>query len=302
MRIGLSHAIPALSVLSLTAASIQSAKPAEVGFSPERLKRVHETIQRYIDAHEISGAVTLVARKGRIAHFEAQGLMDIDSKKPMPKDGLFWIASMSKPVTAVAILMLLEEGKLRLNDPVSKFIPELAAMKVAVIQEAPAGPGAAVGGRAGVAPKFYTIPVAREITIQDLLTHVSGLVSGGDASTAALARIDHKKGETLADFIPRLGMTPLDFQPGSRWSYSPTAGFDTLARIVEVISGQTFDRFLRERIFTPLGMKDTSFRPSDGQMPRFATIYERSGAGMTKAKDDGWLNDVAPTFFPEGAG
>jgi CubicO group peptidase (beta-lactamase class C family) len=301
LRISSRVVIFTLTLLPLTAASFPVGKPEAVGLSSERLHRVHETIERHIGAHEMSGAVTLVARKGRIAHFEAQGLMDIDSKKPMPKDGLFWIASMSKPVTAVAILMLLEEGKVRLNDPVSKFIPEFRGMKVAVMQEPPAGRRAGAEA-ARTAPQSYAIPAAREITIQDLLTHVSGLVSGGAVSTAELGRIDHKTGENLADFVPRLGTTSLDFQPGSRWSYSPTAGFDTLGRIVEVISGQTFDRFLRQRIFVPLGMKDTSFRPSKGQMVRFATIYRRSGAGLTKANDDGWLNNVAPTFFSGGGG
>ena len=162
--------------LPLAAASIQATKPEEVGLSSERLQRIHQTIQRHIDAHDITGAVTLVARKGRIAHFEAHGVMDQESKKPMAKDGLFWIASMSKPITGVAILMLLEEGKVRLNDPVSKFIPEFKGMKVAVMQDRPAG------STSSAPPAFYTVPATREITIQDLLTHVSGLASGGAAA------------------------------------------------------------------------------------------------------------------------
>src|SRR5262249_34202517 len=149
-----------------------------------------------IDAHNISGAVTLVARRGKIAHFEARGLMDIETKKPMQKDSLFWIFSMSKPVAGAAILMLVEEGKVRLTDPVSRFIPEFRGMKVAVVQER--APGA---GR-GAAPSFYTVPANREFTVQDLLTHVSGLASGGPASTAEAAKIARKPGEKLADFIP----------------------------------------------------------------------------------------------------
>src|SRR5664279_2511867 len=128
--------------LPLAAASIQASKPEDVGLSSERLQRIHQTIQGHIDGHDITGAVTLVARKGRIAHFEAPGLMDQASQKAMAKDGLFWIASMSKPITGVAILMLLEEGKVRLNDPVSRFLPEFKGMKVAVIQEKPASPAA----------------------------------------------------------------------------------------------------------------------------------------------------------------
>src|SRR5579871_1986190 len=115
---------------ALPAASIQATKPEDVGLSQERLGRIHEALQRHIDEHDIAGAVALIARRGRIAYFAAQGVMDLDSKKPMTKDDLFWIASMSKPITGTAIMMLLEEGKVRLSDPVSKFIPEFRGMKV----------------------------------------------------------------------------------------------------------------------------------------------------------------------------
>src|SRR5579883_1943231 len=147
-------------------------KPESVGLSGERLSRIHETMQRHIEAHDISGAVTLVARKGQIAWFHAQGMMDIEANKPMEKDAIFRIFSMSKPVCGVAILMLLEEGKVRLNDPVSKFIPEFKDMKVAVAQAHPQAAPVAEPRQPG--PQFYIIPAAREITIQDLLTHVSG--------------------------------------------------------------------------------------------------------------------------------
>jgi len=296
----------ALAALPLSAASIQTINPEEIGLSSERLQRVHEAVQRHIDAHDISGAVTVVARKGRLAHLEAHGLMDIDSKKAMSKDSLFWIASMSKPITGVAILMLVEEGKVRLTDPVSKFIPEFRGMKVAVMQERPAGPGApapaqgaAPPAAAGAPPLFYTVPAAREITIQDLLSHVSGLVSGGAASTAELAKVARKPGETLADYIPRLGATPLDFQPGSRWSYSPGAGFETLGRIVEIVSGQTFDQFLRQRIFDPLGMKDITFHPAQEQLGRVTTMYHRANNSLTKVDTSARMNN---TSYFSGAG
>ena len=282
--------------LPLAAASIQGTKPEEVGLSQDRLKRIHEVVQSHIDTHEISGAVTLVARKGRVAHFEAHGVLDLASNKPMPKDGLFWIASMSKPITGVAILMLMEEGKLRLNDPVSKFIPEFRGMKVAVMEERPAGARAA---NADAEPAYYTVPASREITIQDLLTHVSGLVSGGAASRVELAKIARKPGETLADYIPRLGATPLDFQPGSRWSYSPGAGFETLGRIVEIVSGQTFDQFLRQRIFDPLGMRDTFFHPAGDRMARIATTYHRADNTLTPVDTQARLSNTA--YF-SGAG
>jgi len=243
-----------LAVTPLLAATLPNAKPEEVGLSSERLQRIRQMLQRRIDAGDIAGAVTLVARNGRVAHFEAHGLMDIETKKPMAKDAIFRLASMTKPVTGVAIMMLVEEGKVRLTDPVSKFIPEFKDMKVAVAKtSAPAGRGA-------TAPQFYTVPAEREITVRDLLTHTSGLVSG-TTSTAEAAKVARKPNETLAEYIPRLGSVPLEFQPGSRWSYSPGAGFDTLGRIVEIVSGQTFDQFLKQRIFDSLGMKDTFFSP-----------------------------------------
>ena len=290
MRFPLSFAFSALIALPLAAASLQESKPEDVGLSKERLARIHETIERHMSARQIAGAVTLVARKGRIAHWEAHGLMDVDSKKTMGKDSIFRIYSMSKPVAGVAILMLMEEGKLRLNDPVSKFIPEFRGMKVAVVQERPAG-----------APlQFYTVPASREITIQDLLTHVSGLASGGPASAAEMPRIARKPADALADYIPRLGTTPLDFQPGSRWTYSPAAGFDTLGRIVEIASGMPFDQFLRQRIFDPLGMKDIFFYPADDRLPRIATTYHRAGDALQKSDTQNRL--VSATYFSGGGG
>src|SRR5215469_14074059 len=291
---------PVLAFLTvpLAAASIQGAKPEEVGFSSERLARIQQTIERHIDAHDIAGAVTLVARRGRIAQFEAYGLADLDSRKPMSKDSLFWIASMSKPITGIAILMLMEEGKVRLNDPVSKFIPEFRGLKVAMVQERTLPTGApAQGGTA--APSFYTVPATREITIRDLLTHTSGLVSGGTASSAEVQKIARKPGETLADYIPRLGAVPLDFQPGTRWSYSPGAGFDTLGRVVEIVSGQSYDQFLRQRIFDPLGMKDTFFHPAKDKLPRVATMYHRAATILEKVDTRDRLSNT--TYF-SGAG
>lgn len=294
MRLKLNRAFFPLAALPLIAASVPETKPEDVGLSRERLLRIRETVQRHMDARQIAGAVTLVARKGRIAHLEAHGATDLESKKPMAKNSIFRIWSMSKPVAAVAILMLMEEGKVRLNDPVSKFIPEFKGMKVAVIQEPPASPA----GSQAAPLKFYTIPAAREITIQDLLTHVSGLGSG-PASRSEMPRITRKTGETLADYIPRLGTTPLDFQPGARWSYSPGAAFDTLGRIVEVAS-QTFDRFLRLRIFDPLGMKDSFFHPSDDGWPRIPAAYHREGDVLKKVENPNRM--VSTTYFSGGGG
>ncbi len=220
--------------------------------------------------------------------------MDIEANKPMQKDAIFRAFSMSKPVCGVAILMLLEEGKVRLNDPVSKFIPEFKGSKVAVVQDRPAN------APASAPPKYYTIPAAREITIQDLLTHVSGLASGGPASSHELpGLIDMVGGRTLADMMPKFAAAPLDFQPGSRWTYSPLAGFDTLGRVVEVASGMSFDQFLKERIFTPLGMKTTGFHPGDDRWSSVVTAYHRADGTLTKTEGPNRLQ--SKTYF-SGAG
>ncbi len=284
-------------VVSTASLYAQMAKPEDVGLSSERLKRINALIDRRIEARDISGAVTLVARKGKVAHFEAQGLMDIETNKPMTKDAVFRIASMTKPVVGVAVLMMIEEGKVRLSDPVSKFIPEFKDLKVAVAQPAP-GAQAGGGARGGApAPRFYIVPAEREITIKDLLTHTSGLVSG-TISTAEAAKIQRKPGDTLADYLPRLKDVPLEFQPGSRWTYSPGAGFDTLGRVVEIASGQSLDQFLKQHIFEPLGMKDTFFNISEPQKARIVTMYTKAANGLQKSANQ----PAAPTTYFSGGG
>jgi CubicO group peptidase (beta-lactamase class C family) len=255
-------------------ASAPRGKAEDAGLSPERLQRLSQMIQRRIAAGDLAGAVTVVARKGKVAYVSAQGVMDLESKQPMTETSMFRIASMTKPVVGVAIIMMVEEGKLRLNDPVSRYIPEFRGMKVA-IQQAPAG------GSGDETPVSYTVPAQREITVKDLLTHVSGLGSG-PMSNSDLAKVARKEGDTLADYIPRLGSTVLEFQPGSRWAYSPGAGFETLGRIVEIVSRMPLDRFLRTRIFDPLGMKDITFWPSEAQWSRVATVYTPSAKGLAK--------------------
>jgi CubicO group peptidase (beta-lactamase class C family) len=294
----------ALLALPLGAASsVPTAKPEDVGVSSERLQRISQMIQRHIAAGEMSGAVTIVARKGKIVHLEAQGVMDLDSKKPVAKDTMFRLASMTKPVTGLAIMMMIEEGKVRLTDPVSRYIPEFKGLKVAVAQPGRGGaaaPAPAAGNGRGAAPNFYTVPAEREITVKDLLTHVSGLASGTMSNSSIQAPgIARKPTDKLADYIPRLGASALEFQPGSRWAYSAQAGFDTLGRIVEIASGMPLDQFFRQRIFDPLGMKDISFWPSEQQWPRVASVYTRGANGLTKSQNP---NGMSSQVYFMGSG
>ena len=303
----LPYALIALAAVPATLALVPTApKPEEVGFSSERLQRVHDAVQRHIDAKELSGVVTLVARRGRVAHFEAQGLMDIESKKPMPKDGIFRLASMSKPITGAAVMMLIEEGKIRLTDPVSRFIPEFKNLnKVAVPKPGgqPGGAGgrgaAGAGGRGGAAPEFDAVSASREITIRDLLTHTSGLLSGGLGNSAANTLAPRTPADTLATYIPRLAAVPLDFQPGTLWRYSGQAGFEVLSRVVEVASGLPFDQFLKQRIFDPLGMKDTGFSPTGDGSSRLVTMYRRANGGLERVENQN--QNVSSVYF-SGAG
>jgi CubicO group peptidase (beta-lactamase class C family) len=284
----------ALALVMPLDASTPTARPEEVGLSAERLKRVTELMQRHIDGRTFSGAVTLVARNGRVAHFEAQGLMDLESKKPMQKDTIFRIMSMTKPVVGVAVMMLVEEGRIRLTDPVGRFIPELQSLKVAVLNTE----GVAQPTNAIAAPlPTRTVDAVRPITVRDLLTHTSGLMSGG-ASSSQVSQVPIGPGESLAVVMPRLKNVPLDFQPGTRWAYSAQYGFDVLARVVEVASGLPFDRFTKQRILDPLGMKDTFFYPATGN-PRIASLYQ-SVNGQLRAQPEGaWVNGA---YFSGGGG
>ena len=290
-----------LAAAPLAAGSMPSTKPEEAGLSSERLGRIRETVQRHIDAGNVTGAVTLVARKGRIAHFEAHGLADVESKRPMAKDTIFRLASMTKPVTAVAVMMLVEEGKIRLNDPVSKFVPEFKDAKVAIGRQAgPAMMAMMAPGQPPRDPEYYVVPANREVTIQDMLTHTSGLASGGIGSRMVNKLAPRQADDSLATYIPRLATVPLDFQPGSQWAYSGSAGPDVLGRIVEIVSGLTYDQFLKQRLFDPLGMKDTFFYPPDSARPRLVTLYQRTPKGLEKSPNqDGFSTK---TYFSGGAG
>ncbi len=237
-------------------------KPEAVGLSSERLERIGAAVQRSIDKKQIAGAVTLVARRGRVAWFRAQGMADRESGRPMQTDAIFRICSMTKPITSVAVMMLYEEGRFLLDDPVSTYLPEFAHPKVLV--KPPSG-------------EPYSIPAAREITIRDLLRHTSGITYHWNADLGPLyetAKVAHgllPYDGTIEDSVKRLAGVPLLFNPGERWEYS--LGVDVLGRLVEVVSGKPLDEFLKTRIFEPLGMKDTSFYPAADKLERLATAY-----------------------------
>jgi CubicO group peptidase (beta-lactamase class C family) len=287
---------PAAMVAALAAVGFGAApsvsKGEDVGMSSERLHRIHPMIQGHIDGHDFSGAVTLVARKGKVVHFEAHGMADIEAKQAMSKDALFRLASMTKPVTAVSILMLLEEGKLVLSDPISKFVPEFKGLKVAVwnLPNDAAGAG------------LRLVPAAREITIQDLLTHTSGLANGVEGPAGEyVRRANLPAGGSLAERVKRAASLPLNFQPGSQWEYSPSTGFDTLGRIVEIVSGVTLDQFFKTRIFDPLGMKDTFFTVPANRAADVTVAYTRNETGLARPQAPAPRAESSGPYF-SGAG
>ncbi len=276
---------PLLCSLFLSAAFAQElpkAKPEAEGFSPERLERIGTAVQHGIDEKRIAGAVTLVMRHGNVVWFKGQGMMDREGGKAMPTDALFRICSMTKPITSVAVMMLYEEGKFLLDDPVSKYLPEFKNSKVLV--KPPSG------------GEPYTIPATREITIRDLLRHTSGLTYNWNETLGAMyTNANVATGlmpydGTIADSVKRLAAQPLLFNPGERWEYS--LGVDVLGRLVEVMSGKPLDEFFRTRIFEPLGMKDSFFFVPDDKVGRLATAYTYY--------DDKGLNRFPDTPITEG--
>src|SRR5882724_2133964 len=224
--------------------------------SAERLARIHTALQRYVDREEIAGAVSLVARHGRVVYQDTAGMMDREAGKPMKPDAMFRIASMTKPITSLAAMMLFEEGYFQLSDPVSKFIPEMKHMMVS----APTWPGGV-----GSANK---VPAEREITIRHLLTHTAGLPG---LSAEAYLKLERHPDENMGDLVKRLVKLPLNFQPGTALEYGPAT--DVLGYLVEVISGMPLDRYFAERIFRPLGMTDTYFYVPEDKLPRLAANY-----------------------------
>ncbi len=264
-----------LAALSLLAQGLPTAQPESVGLSADRLQRIGSAVQKQIDDGRIAGAVTLVARKGRVAWFKAQGALDKEAGKPMPPDAIFRICSMTKPITSLAVMMLYEEGRFLLNDPVSKYLPEFKNPKV--LAKTPSG-------------QIYTMPAVREITIKNLLTHTSGLTYNWNPELGAMykeANIAHgllQYDGTIADNVRKLAALPLLFQPGERFEYG--LNIDVLGRLVEVLSGKSFDEFLRTRIFDPLKMNDTYFFLPEEKAARLATAYTwYDGKGLHRFPD-----------------
>ncbi len=288
------------SLSSVLAAELPVAKPESVGLSSQRLDVIDSVLQQHIKDGTIFNAVALVARDGKVVHAKAYGTLDAKGNTPMPMDALFRMASSSKPVTAVAVLMLVEEGKVRLTDPVSRFIPEFKNLKVAVPKPGAAAPAPLPPGAPATGPKPEAdlVPAQREVTVRDLLTHTSGLMSGGLGMRVS-SDIQRKPTDTLADFIPQLGNAALDFQPGTRWSYSAAAGFDTLSRIVEIASGKRFDQFLAERVFAPLDMHDTQFVVPAAKQSRMNQLFRRTAQGQWES---GGVGGFDSTVYFSGAG
>lgn len=247
--------------------SISEPRPEDVGLSSNRLGRIGNVIEKSISEDRIAGAVTMVARNGTIAYFEAFGMMDKEAKKPMRTDTIFRICSMTKPITSVAVMMLYEEGHFMLSDPVYLFIPEFKDMMVLD----PPYP------EDSKSPPNSTVKAKRPVTIHHLLTHTSGLTYNWDPRVGKMYK-DQSMGHgliqqegTIGDAVKRLTQIPLLFHPGDQWMYGVSD--DVLGYLVEVVSGMTLAEFFQERIFRPLGMKDTYFFLSEEHVSRLATAY-----------------------------
>ena len=252
------------------------AHPEQVGFSAQRLERIHPAMQRYIDQGQLAGMVTLVARQGKVAHFETHGWQDLEARKPMPPDAIFRIFSMTKPITTVALMMLYEEGCFRLTDPISRYLPVFKDKEMKVISGQ---------GENGVA----FADLARPINIHDLLTHTAGMSYGFDENDyldqqyreKVWKQMEQNPGTTLAEMIGAAAQLPLRFQPGTGYHYS--LAIDVLGCLVQELAGQPFEDFLQQRIFEPLGMADTGFYLPKEKGPRLANTYGPAETGGLKA-------------------
>jgi len=282
--------------LSAWAQELPTATPEEVGLSKEGLGQIDATLQQFVDEERVAGVVALIARRGKIAYFETLGMQDVEAGTPMDKDTIFRIFSMTKPITSVAVMMLYEEGRFDLDDPVSKYIPQLGGLEVGVEKNDP-DTGETT---------FTTVPAERDMTIRDLLRHTAGLTYG----LFARSKVDQMylqagvlgRSDTIGDMVEKLAKLPLKHQPGSIWEYSVAC--DVLGRLVEVVSGVPFDKFLEKRILKPLDMKDTAFYVPAEKKDRFAAVYtlgkDRKIRPSTSRSSRNFLKP--PTFLSGGGG
>jgi CubicO group peptidase (beta-lactamase class C family) len=250
---------------------IVEAKPEEVGLSGERLGRISGWMEGLVADAKLPGALVVIARRGKAVFCEHAGFRNVVAKQPVTEDTIYRIYSMTKPITSTAIMMLYEEGRFQLDDPISRYLPMFKDMRVYA---------------GGPAAKYDTVPAKSPITFKQLLTHTSGLTYGFTGSPVSAiyqaAKFDFQTEEeaSLWQMMERLAKLPLLAQPGTEWNYSVST--DVLGALVETISGIGFDQFVRRRILEPLGMKDTDFHVHDGQQGRFAANYQKAeGGGMT---------------------
>ncbi len=258
------------------------AVPEDMGMSTARLERIKPIMQQWVDNGKIPGALTMIAREGRLVHFEKVGHQDIASEKPIEFDTIFRIYSMTKPITSVAVMMLYEEGLFQLNSPVSEFIPEFKDMK------AYANHGDAI------------VDTEREMTIKHLLTHTAGLIYGGEWDHPINQRYYEADfyGGDLKYMAKELGDIPLLHHPGDAWNYGMST--DVLGYFVEVVSGMPFAEFLKTRIFEPLGMVDTDFSVPENKASRYATLYEPTEDRGIKVLEDAPVSSGPLSFHHSG--
>ncbi|MEE8348297.1 MAG: serine hydrolase domain-containing protein [Acidobacteriota bacterium] len=242
--------------------------------STERLSRIAPAMQRYIDDGFVAGTVTLVARRGQIVHFEARGYRDVDSKAPMTRDNIFRLASMTKPIASVALMILWEEGRVGLQDPVAKYLPEFEDVEVSTTGDASGNTGSLE-------------PPKSPMTVRQLLSHTAGLANSYIGNRTFFGEYIRKPPptDTLEKLVQRLAELPLNYHPGTQWQYSLAT--DVVARLVEVISGMSFDAFLRQRIFEPLDMMDTSHFLDRSKAGRLASRYRAGETGRIVLADPG---------------
>ena len=275
------------------AQGLSTARPEDVGLSSERLAKAGEVVKGEIAKNRYPGAVVLVARRGKVVLHEAYGQRDPESGAPMTKDAIFRMYSMTKPFTSVAAMMLVEEGRILLYDPVSKYLPKLKGMQVSVAKADPAT------GRTS----YVLVPAEREMTIQDLLRHTSGIVYGVFTQHSGVKEAYAKEGVdwhgmTGQEQIERLAKVPLAHQPGTAWEYSLST--DILGRVVEAVAGMTLSQYLQQRIFDPLKMADTSFVVPPAKHARIAQPFPKDP--VTGAAVKLWDVTVAPKNDAGGAG